>query len=95
MDRLNTSDQRRSDRISYFDHLAYFRITAPPFNVAVHRAVAPSDGHMPQGVGRPTRACIGPAPIIGPMPMCNHRRRERQMAVLSVDMLLSSGDTRV
>jgi hypothetical protein len=47
MDRLNISDQRRSDRISYFDHLAYFRMTAPPFNVAVHRAVAPSDGHMP------------------------------------------------
>jgi hypothetical protein len=47
MDRLNTSDQRRSDRISYFDHLAYFRMTAPPFSVAVHRAVAPSDGHMP------------------------------------------------
>jgi hypothetical protein len=47
MDRINTSDQRWSDRISYFDHLAYFRMAAPPFSVAVHRAIAPSDGYLP------------------------------------------------
>jgi hypothetical protein len=47
MDRINTSDQRRSDCISYFDYLAYFRMAAPPFSVAVHRAVAPSDGYLP------------------------------------------------
>jgi hypothetical protein len=45
-------------------------------------------------VGRRTCACIGPAPIIGPMPRCHHRRKERQMAVLIVDMLQPSGDVR-